>query len=133
MLTIKKSLALVVLGREIGARATREVQENSICSPGLEIFDDVKGLTHASRWGMVKTPNLARRNKRRSGLPKAGKSLVTYSVCHAAGVPIGRFAHIGRVTRPGFREGPAASLRPGSVLPCLFSFKTPKVSEALHV
>lgn len=160
MLNTKKAPALAVMGKEgTSAGASKGVWENSISSSvfwephplgksyqkatrqggdygaaceNMYPCDTAGGLTHGYLSATVEIPNLARRNKRLSCLPRTGKSLVAYSAHHAAGVSIGRFVHIGRVTRLGFREGPAASLRPGSVLPCLFSFKTPKFSEVPH-
>ena len=93
--------------------------------PGLD-------LCRSLRQGEVPQNN-ARRNKRLFCLPRIEKSLVSYSACLAAGgLSIGRLAHIGRVTRLGLREGPAVSHWPGSVLSCLFSFKTPKQCEVPH-
>lgn len=88
-------------------------------------------LTSARAWGTVKTPNFVRRHKRLSCLPRTGKSLVVYSAYHAAGVSIGRLAHVGEKLRPGFREGPAASRRPGSVVSRLFLFKLPNFVRSI--
>ena len=136
MPSIKKAPTLATLGKGVSAGANERTWSQTT-STFAEMEDFAAGksmdLTHSHLSARVETPNLARRNKRLSCLPRTGKSLVAYSAHHAAGVSIGRFAHIGRVTRPGFREGPAASLRPGSVLPCLFAFKTPKFSEVPHV
>ena len=132
----KKAPTLATLGKSVSAGENeRTWSQITSTFAEMEDFAAVKsgGLTHGYLSATVETPNLARRNKRLSCLPRTGKSLVAYSAHHAAGVSIGRFVHIGRVTRLGFREGPAASLRPGSVLPCLFSFKTPKFSEVHHV
>ena len=85
-----------------------------------------EGLTAGCLSATVKTPNFVRRHKRLSCLPRTGKSLVTHSACLAAGVSIGRLVHIGEKLRPGLREGPAASRRPGSVVSRLFFF--PKTS-----
>lgn len=83
-------------------------------------FRLARDLTSKPGSGMVDVPNLARRHKRLSCLPKAGKSFVAYSACHARTVFSVARVYISRVTRPGRREAPAASLRPGSVLPCFF-------------
>lgn len=63
--------------------------------------------------------NLARRSNRLFCFPRAGKSIAAYTaISHspAGNISGGRYVHIGRVIRPGLREGPAASLRPGSVV-----------------
>lgn len=133
---IKKAPAPATLGKGVGVEESKRTWSQITSTfAEMEDFAAVKsgGLTHGYLSATVEPPNLARRNKRLSCLPRTGKSLVAYSAHHAVGVSIGRFVHIGRVTRLGFREGPAASLRPGSVLPCLFSFKTPKFSEVHHV
>ena len=97
-------------------------------------FEERPGLDLCRSLRQGEAPqNNARRNKRLFCLPRIEKSLVSYSACLAAGgLSIGRLAHIGRVTRLGLREGPAVSHWPGSVLSCLFSFKTPKQCEVPH-
>ena len=93
--------------------------------PGLDLC---RSLRHGG--GSL---NLARRSNRLSCFPRAGKSIAAYTaISHspAGNISGGRYVHIGRVIRPGLREGPAASLRPGSVSPCLFLF--PKLSEVPH-
>ena len=66
-------------------------------------------LTSGGLPAMLKAPNKARRNKRLSCFPKAGKSLVIF--CNYARTVFSAvYIHIGRVTRPGRRKAPAVSL-----------------------
>lgn len=134
MLNIKKAPTLAVLIKGTSEGATHEVWGKRIMAAvGREPVVAGFSLTVGRLFATVKAPNNARRNKRLFCLPRIGKSLVSYSACLAAGgLSIGRLAHIGRVTRLGLREGPAVSHWPGSVLSCLFSFKTPKQCEVSH-
>lgn len=98
-------------------------------------FEEKTGLDLCRSLRQGEVPlNLARRSNRLFCFPRAGKSIAAYTaISHspAGNISGGRYVHIGRVIRPGLREGPAASLRPGSVSPCLFLF--PKLSEVPHV
>ena len=135
MMILEKAPTLAVMGREgTSAGANQEVWGKCIMAAvGMEPVSAGFSLTVGRLSATVKAPNNARRNKRLFCLPRIGKSLVSYSACLAAGgLSIGWLAHIGRVTRLGLREGPAVSHWPGSVLSCLFSFKTPKQCEVLH-
>lgn len=97
-------------------------------------FEEKTGLDLCRSLRQGEVPlNLARRSNRLFCFPRAGKSIAAYTaISHspAGNISGGRYVHIGRVIRPGLREGPAASLRPGSVSPCLFLF--PKLSEVPH-
>lgn len=151
MLSMKKAPAQAVSGEtnagalegmckhSIRSSAVREVParvisyQKATCQGSIVVYGGPSGLTEGRLSATVKAPNNARRNKRLFCLPRIGKSLVSYSACLAAGgLSIGWLAHIGRVTRLGLREGPAVSHWPGSVLSCLFSFKTPKQCEVSH-
>ena len=94
-----------------------------------------KALTARAFCGLMGAPeNLARRHKSLFGFPRAGQILVCMLsfCCSAPASFLARCLHIlGRLQRPGDREAPAASLRPGSVVTCPFSF--PKLSEVSHV
>ena len=83
-------------------------------------------LTERGLSETVEAPNYVRRNKRRSSLPKAGKSLVAYSACLAAGgVSIGLLAYIGGVATSSIREDWRLHIGRGELLPRLF-FLNPK-------
>ena len=133
-LRIEKGSVLAVVWDTCAEPFKKRTSQESILFPvGLDPVVAGFSLTVGRLFATVKAPNNARRNKRLFCLPRIGKRLVSYSACLAAGgLSIGRLAHIGRVTRLGLREGPAVSHWPGSVLSCLFSFKTPKQCEVSH-
>ena len=85
----------------------------------------VGGLTHARPWGLVEAPNLMRPNRRLALAPQ-GAEVLSIPAYHARAVFCAVRAYIGRAQRPGRREAPAASSRPGSVvaLPLFFNPKT---------
>ena len=89
------------------------------------------GLTEGLRTGMVEVPKKAeRRSNRLSVLPRDGRSIAAHSACLAAGVSIGRLAHIGGIITSGTREGPAVlSADWGALLSRLFSFKSLQKAE----
>lgn len=72
-------------------------------------------LTDGEASGMVRFPKFSvRRSNRLSYPPRTGKSIAAYSACHAAGVLIGRLAHIGRnISDFQYPRGLAASQRAG--------------------
>ena len=126
MLNTKKAPTLARRrGTSTGANPRR--QGNSTLFPARwEAVPGVFSLTSGRPAGMVEAPNQSRRNKRRSSLPKAGKSLVAYSACLAAGgVSIGKLAHIGGVATSSIREDWRLHLSRGGLLPRLF-FLNPK-------
>lgn len=89
-----------------------------------------EGLTSAGVYGNLASPNLTRRNKRLSSLPRAGKSLVRISAVEAPIMSNGRLSHIGGVQRPStVRLG--GFVRAGERC-CPASFFTPKSNEVPH-
>ena len=90
----------------------------------LDVPDSaIFGLTRGKRSGMVKAPNLDRRNKCLSAAPQRGKSLSANSAVGASPISGGPLPHIGRVQRPQVREAAAAYREPGSVVyPAFFAF-----------
>ena len=132
MLSIKKAPAQAVSG-ETNAGAP-EGMSNSIrssafwkvparvisyqkatCQGPIVVYGGLFALTHGEGWGMVKFPKFSvRRSNRLSYPPRTGKSIAAYSACHAAGVFIGRLAHIGRnISDFQYPRGLAASQRAG--------------------
>ena len=89
-------------------------------------------LTAGCLSATVKAPKKAeRRSNRLSVLPRDGRSIAAHSACLAAGVSIGRLAHIGGIITSGTREGPAVlSAAWGALLSRLFSFKSLQKAEA---
>lgn len=90
-----------------------------------------EGLTSAGVSGKVVFPNLERRHKRLSSLPKAGKSLVRISAVEAPIMSNGRLSHIGRVATSSIREGWRLLKSRGELHPA-FSFN-PRILEVPHV
>lgn len=67
--------------------------------------------------------NYARLCKSLSDFPRAGKILVILHLLSTPARKLARRLHIlGRLQRPGSREAPAVSHRPGSVVACPFCF-----------
>ena len=136
MLSIKKASTLAS-SRGNSAEANPRRQGNSILSPARwEAVPGVFSLTSGRPAGMVKAPKFSvRRSKRLSCPPRTGKSIAAYSACHAAGVFIGRFAHIGRnISDFQYPRGLAASQRAGesSLFSGLFAFNPQILCEVPH-
>lgn len=96
-----------------------------------EISGDLD-LTAAAGNGKVCLPNLARHGDCLINIPSIDENIANNHTAKQSYADYnGRIAYIGRVQRPGTSDGPAASLRPGNVVPCLFL--CPKLSEVHHV
>lgn len=94
-------------------------------------IDEVLGLTQREDAGKLAIPNLVRPcnglDHSQDGQKVARHSTAIHSLADTIGK---RFDHIGGAQRPVYREGLAASLRPGSVVALPFAFKKPNLSEA---
>lgn len=92
----------------------------------------LRPLTRALALGMVEFPNFARRSKRLSSIPNAGRSLAAqtaFAVNAPAGrMPGGLLAHIGRVVTSSIREDWRLRKGRGALYPAFFVF--PKLCEA---
>lgn len=84
----------------------------------------LRPLTRALALGMVEFPNFARRSKRLSSIPNAGRSLAAqtaFAVNAPAGrMPGGLLAHIGRVVTSSIREDWRLRLSRGALYPAFF-------------
>ena len=95
-------------------------------------WEELRPLTRALALGMVEFPNFARRSKRLSSIPNAGRSLAAqtaFAVNTPAGrMPGGLLAHIGRVVTSSIREDWRLRKGRGALYPAFFVF--PKLCEA---
>lgn len=91
-----------------------------------------EGLTSGMDFRHGECPQIhMRRSNRLSCFPRAGKSIAAYSACLAAGIFIGRLAHIGGVVTSSIREDWRPHMSRGALLPRLF-FLIPKSYEVPH-
>lgn len=89
------------------------------------------GLHFVALYGTLEAPNHMRRSNRLSFLPRDRKSIAHASAYISVPEVYPAAVIIGRVQRPAFREGLAASYGPGSVVTLPFFFN-PEPYEASH-
>ena len=97
-----------------------------------ETLKATNGLPSHEACDIMGAPNQVRRHKSLSGFPRAGKILVILHLLSTPARKLARRLHIlAGLQCPGTREGPAASLEPGSITDLPFLF--PKSSEVFNV